>query len=155
MKTYQGAVVAHRFCFRDEGPRAVTALYFGWPAFRNHHFVIFGGGEWLGGGGHPPPIIFIPGTATASHHACICKLGPATPQTDTHTLSLSLHPTRICVGTADRGSGSGCGTHGNGRPTQCVACTVVGWGVRHCCSRGHTEYLRSAPVTHGNAGWPV
>ena len=27
-------------CFREEGPRAVTALYFGWPAFRNRHFVI-------------------------------------------------------------------------------------------------------------------
>ena len=31
-------------CFREEGPRAVTALYFGWPAFRNRHFVIWGGG---------------------------------------------------------------------------------------------------------------
>ena len=31
-------------CFREEGPRAVTALYFGWPAFRNRHFVISGGG---------------------------------------------------------------------------------------------------------------
>ena len=37
--------------FREEGPRAVTALYFGWPAFRSRHFVI-----WGGGGG----IIFIP-----------------------------------------------------------------------------------------------
>ena len=27
-------------CFREEGPRAVTALYFGWLAFRNRHFVI-------------------------------------------------------------------------------------------------------------------
>ena len=25
---------------REEGPRAVTALYFGWLAFRNRHFVI-------------------------------------------------------------------------------------------------------------------
>ena len=39
-------------CLREEGPRAVTALYFGWPAFRNRHFVIWGGGvAWGGGGG--------------------------------------------------------------------------------------------------------
>ena len=33
-------------CFREEGTRSVTALYFGWPAFRH-----------LGrrGGGLPPP----------------------------------------------------------------------------------------------------
>ena len=42
-------------CFREEGPRAVTALYFGWPAFRNRHFVL--GGR---GGGCPPPVILIP-----------------------------------------------------------------------------------------------
>ena len=29
----------------------MTALYFGWPAFRNRHFVIWGGGGGLGGGG--------------------------------------------------------------------------------------------------------
>ena len=40
---------------REEGPRAVAALYFGWPAFRNSHFVIGGGGGAGGGGG----IIFI------------------------------------------------------------------------------------------------
>ena len=39
-------------CLREEGPRAVTALYFGWPAFCNRHFVIFGG-RGLGGG---PPV---------------------------------------------------------------------------------------------------
>ena len=39
-------------CLREEGPRAVTALYFGWPAFGNRHFVIGGGGA---GGGTPPP----------------------------------------------------------------------------------------------------
>ena len=27
-------------CFREERPRAVNALYFGWPAFRNRHFII-------------------------------------------------------------------------------------------------------------------
>ena len=47
-------------CFREEGPRAVTALYFGWPAFRNRHFITGGGGG--AGGEGPPPIIFIPGT---------------------------------------------------------------------------------------------
>ena len=34
----------------------MTALYFGWPAFRNRHFFIWGGGGLAGGG-----IIFIPG----------------------------------------------------------------------------------------------
>ena len=34
----------------------MTALYFGWPAFRNRHLLI-----WGGGGGGNPPIIFIPG----------------------------------------------------------------------------------------------
>ena len=29
----------------------MTALYFGWQAFRNRHFVIWGGGGWLP---HPP-----------------------------------------------------------------------------------------------------
>ena len=37
-------------CFREVGPRAVTALYFGWPAFRNRHFVIWAG-RGVGGGG--------------------------------------------------------------------------------------------------------
>ena len=41
-------------CFREEGPRAVTALYFGWPAFV---IVISStaGGEGLAGRGCPPP----------------------------------------------------------------------------------------------------
>ena len=39
--------VAAILCLREEGPRAVTALYFGWPAFRNRHFVIWGGGGAL------------------------------------------------------------------------------------------------------------
>ena len=30
----------------------MTALYFGWPAYRNRHFVISGGG-----GGHSPHYI--------------------------------------------------------------------------------------------------
>ena len=42
-------------CFREEGPRAVTALYFGWPAFRNRHFVIWGGG---GGWRGTPPLLY-------------------------------------------------------------------------------------------------
>ena len=33
-------------CFKEEGPRAVTALYFGWLAFCNRHFVIGGGGSF-------------------------------------------------------------------------------------------------------------
>ena len=33
----------------------MTALYFGWPAFRNRHFVV-GRGVWLGGG--PPPPLY-------------------------------------------------------------------------------------------------
>ena len=49
-------------CLREEGPRAVTALYFGWPAFRNRHFVNWGR---LAGGG-TPPIIFIPGGVSAT-----------------------------------------------------------------------------------------
>ena len=45
--------------FGEEGPRAVPALYFGWPALRNRHFVIRGGGGWGGAGEHPnPPITF-------------------------------------------------------------------------------------------------
>ena len=48
--------------FREEGPRAVTALYFGWPAFRNRHFVIWGGGAGWGGGGHPPLYSSLPPT---------------------------------------------------------------------------------------------
>ena len=39
-------------CLREEGPGAVTALYFGWPAFCNRHFVILGGGGVRGG----PPL---------------------------------------------------------------------------------------------------
>ena len=54
------AAMTYVQCFvlylREEGPRAVTALYFGWPAFRNRHFVI-GGAGGLGG---TPPIISIP-----------------------------------------------------------------------------------------------
>ena len=43
----------------------MTALYFGWLAFRNRHFVIGGGGlaqGWGGWGGEPPPprVISIP-----------------------------------------------------------------------------------------------
>ena len=36
-------------CFREEGPRAVTALYFD---CRDCHFVILGGGAGGGGGQH-------------------------------------------------------------------------------------------------------
>ena len=41
-------------CLREEGPKAVTGLYFGWPAFRNRHFVIWGRGA--GWGGDPPQL---------------------------------------------------------------------------------------------------
>ena len=51
----------------------MTALYFGWPAFRNRHFIIWGGGAGLGGGGG---IIFIP----AMHQGCTCPTLPQPPQ---------------------------------------------------------------------------
>ena len=58
-------------CSREEGPRAVTALYFGWLAFRNRHLVISGAG---GGGGWlpppPPPIISIPGAVFSFIFEC-------------------------------------------------------------------------------------
>ena len=73
-------------CFREEGPRAVTALYFGWLAFRNCHFVTGGGG-----GGPPPPIIFIPAGA-----AC------AAPSRRPPSLTLPVCPDRCVAGRPQR-----------------------------------------------------
>ena len=46
-------------CFKEEGPRAVTALYFGWLAFCNRHFVI---------GGGPPPHYIHPCAVLVTMH---------------------------------------------------------------------------------------
>ena len=64
----------------------MTALYFGWLAFRNGHFVILGGrggtGAWLGGGRPPPPLYLSLGLSQSrKFHACHRAQIPVRPGT--------------------------------------------------------------------------
>ena len=69
----------------------MTALYFGWPAFRNLHFVIWGGGGWhkasvsdCGGGGleGDPPHYIHPWRATPAETMKVCALPTCTTRRD-------------------------------------------------------------------------